>query len=363
MRKKKIIIFLLIIFIFSFWENKVSAFNLETVNFSPNPLKIYSDGVKVDLQSRNSVTYDALLDTSKKEKGVYTTSFYEDRLRNLNNYGAMVFDISNPNKTEMRFNFSFNTGRILVLKNGSFVALMSSSTSNWETFRVKNGTVSIPPAFHGKIYIPFASLFKSDKSVDLSSIKSWGISFTLDKNQKQRVKFGDFSFVTRSLADKENRVLDLTITGEESVQIPVAGESIAYYQIRKTENTENKPTLGLLGKPKGVTLDKNGTLTLTTLAKPQTIRLVSISPDGSKTVKSVRLIKSWIIGKKADDGISIQIPIPDKAPKIVNISSFLYSDAATRLIRYILIVIGLLLVLTYFWCRKKSKNKFINLNL
>lgn len=358
---KKIIFLCLpiLLFFLSFGENQVSAKELDVLHFSPASLKTYTNGLKIEREDWGPDTYSATIDAGHLKKGYYTASFYDSRSRSWANYGAMVFHITNPNKEKINFNFSVNTGgqKIVQLQNGQYAALTEKNKNVWVSTRVQYGAFIIPAGFDGEIYIPFSSLGKEDKPLNRRNIVSWGINFTLEGGQTQKVQFGHFSLVDEQSADEQNAMLDKEIVGDEYVQIPVAGESIAKYTIRSAKGSEGG-TLQLQNPIDGVHISKDGTLTLTLHARPQTIQLTVVAADGSRSIRNIHLIKSWTIGKKAGDGLSLQIPLPDKAPKNINTSTFLFDDQVTHLIRYAVVIASILLVLIYFWCRIGTRNKY-----
>jgi hypothetical protein len=342
--------------------NATYALSIKSTVFSPTMLKVYTNGVDVDRKEWGPTHYVANLDTTeqKNKKKYYTASFYENRTRNMTSFGGMILKFSNPNKSTIRFNFSLNDGskKIWKVRNRQFVAFKEKKDRYWESSQVEYGAISIPKGFEGQIYIPFSSLNKEENKLNLSNIKSWGVSFTLNANQQRRVIFGNFSFVNKRYAFKANKTLDQLIIGDDFVQIPVAQSSIAEYTIRSAYKGQPKPEFKMANALNGITISKHGTLSISKAIKPQTIRILAVTPDGSRSSKTIHLNESWTAHSKASDGVPYKIPNAKQVKSPIHTNGVLYNNQFTHWIRLVIVSSVIILTLIYLWCRKVTIKRY-----
>ncbi|MET1247515.1 hypothetical protein ABWW58_01840 [Sporolactobacillus sp. STCC-11] len=361
----KVVISLVAVTIVSFAiVNATYALSIKSTAFSPTILKVYTNGVDVNQKEWGPTHYVANLGTTeqKNKKKYYTASFYENRTRNMTSFGGMILNFSNPNKSTIRFNFSLNDGskKIWKVGNRQFVAFKEKKDKYWESSQAEYGAISIPKGFDGQIYIPFSSLNKEKNKLNLSNIKSWGVSFTLNANQQRRVIFGNFSLVNKRFSLKANKILDQLIIGDDFVQIPVAQSSIAEYTIRSAYKGQSKPVFKMASDLSGVSISKRGTLSISKPIKPQTIRILALSPDGSRSSKAIHLYESWTAHRKASDGVPYKIPNVNQVKSPMHVDSFLVNNRFMHWMRVAIVSTMIILTLIYFWCRRMTIKRYHN---
>lgn len=136
------------------------------------------------------------------------------------------------------------------------------------------------------------------------------------------------------------------IEGDLIVQIPVAGESIARY-------TASESAEFYMDSIEGVSITREGRLTINIDVKPQIINIYAKNNSGEVTDFEVQLLESWTENFVEKDGTIMKIPRAGEMPTIGG-SLYEFSTHETTIwgIRGIALLICIIFVFVYYSWRK-----------
>lgn len=304
------------------------------------------------------------INSKNLKKGYYTSNILSTTSSNWANYGMISFDISNKSNSELRFNFVIRqaNGTYLTVSNDKFVLIKKSNNNLLEKVSPSYGTISISKFFNGKIYIPFKNLGKEglnkqDISYKVSEISSFGILETSAENEEKNFSLSNFKLINFNSDILKKSNIDFSISGDDKVQIPVAGESIAPYKVylpSKNEEIDYK----LKTPQKGISITNNGILKIQTYVSPQKIKIDAIlRPIGICVSKEISVYKSWTLSAKEVDGTSKSVPKANEVKSLLGTNyEFLLSNNVLNVIRIVLIIFALIPFILYFlWSKKIYK--------
>ena len=277
---------------------------------------------------------DIKVDSRGLDKGYYTSNLYSKGNYNWNNFGMISFNLKNYSQGELKFNFSVvkKDGTYLSINEDKNILLKTDNQQVIEVLSPSYGTINIPAEFNGTIYIPFTSL----KSDEFSQISSWGISVTTEENTEKNIVLSDFSLIPKSDSLISYGNMDFYIEGEDRVQIPVQGESIALY---KTSVDNKKVNYKLAEDDEGVSINNEGRLTLNTSVKVEKIE-IQAEYENLVVRKEIQLYKSWTLSAKEIDGTSKSIPSQEEVKNLIKgIYPLIMEERFINIIRIIFIVL------------------------
>lgn len=304
------------------------------------------------------------INSENLKKDYYTSNILSVASLDWSNYGMISFDIENESNSELRFNFVIKqaNGTYLTVANDKFVLIKKSNSNLLEKVSPSYGTISVPKFFNGKIYIPFKSLGKEglnkqDALYSISQIASFGILETSSENEEKSFSLTNFKLIDLNSDILKKSDKDYSILGDDRVQIPVAGESIAPYKVYLSCKNE-KIDYKLETPQKGISITNSGILKIQTYVLPQKIKMAAILNSSNIYVtKEINLYKSWTLSAKEVDGTSKSVPKANEVKSLLGANyKFLLLSNVLNTIRIVLIVLALIPFILYFlWLKNINK--------
>lgn len=356
---RKIIIFIFIIGLF--FTNFIYVYatnNIDYVEFTSKNIKQTTNGANVTLSSSETDGLDINISTKGLNNGYYTTYLYENKNRDWSNYSAIGVKIHNESDEPLRINLNIekSDGNVFSIADENLVFFERENDDLIYNIKASYGTIELPEKFNGTIYLPFSSFKQTenitfDKETKISKINSWGIVLVLKENQESNVSISNCSLIPINSELNKYFSYTFSIDGDDTVEIPVAGEGVSYYKIKDID--KERVNFKLLEAVDGAKIDNNGKLTLTSEIKSTKIKIAAIIDGVDCTVKEVDLSKSWTVDSKDVDGISRSIPKSDEVSKIIDNNNILMNNNILIALRIgiILITVGFG-VLYWYWKEK-----------
>ena len=144
--------------------------------------------------------------------------------------------------------------------------------------------------------------------------------------------------------NKINSKSKIEIVGDNLVQIPVVGESIAKYKLKyedlNLEKINSKINFEINPKVQDVTINKDGILTVKTGANPGLITIESNIGDRWSGKIEIQLVKSWIYEYEKKENVKIRLANATDVKEII-------SNNEEKAINTIIIILRILLLLTF----------------
>lgn len=365
--KKVLLIFFIIILILNTNNTVMAADSSNEAQLTLNNIITTSNGsiVKYSFNiSNKNYTLKVKINSENLKKGYYTSNILSAASSDWSNYGMISFDIENESNSELRFNFVIRqaNGTYLTVANDKFALIKKLNSNLLEKVSPSYGTISVSKFFDGKIYIPFKSLGKEglnkqDVLHSISQISSFGILETSSENEEKSFSLTNFKLIgfNSDILRKSN--MDFSILGDDRVQIPVAGESIAPYKVYLPSKDE-KIDYKVETTQKGIYITNNGILKIETYVLPQKIKIDAILHSSNICVsKEINLYKSWTLNAKEVDGTSKSVPKANEVKSLLGANyKFLLLSNVLNAIRILLIVLALIPFILYFlWLKKIYK--------
>lgn len=262
--------------------------------------------------------------TMEQEEGEYPISVFENTKQKLSGYAGVNIKVKNASE-EVKANVLFSTqnGQVLVLEDETDVVLKQNK--NYKIEKVSYGAFRIPANFEGEIYIPFSSFIGEDEKLKNeleTGIYGLGFTFVAPQQKQISIEIQEISF----LPYEENSISYFGISGDENVLRHSIGESVSTYQVeffdwegRKTANPY-KMSYDITKDGKradGITIDENGTLTVTAGAKEGEYLLTAENEQKESTCFTIELKKSWTETQKTANGYDASMVLPDEVVKVV----------------------------------------------
>lgn len=271
-----------------------------------------NNGGNISLKRLDNSNYELNFDTENLDEGYYTAYLYSLGNTNWSKYAGICFYMKNEGSTQANININAKVGsnKVLTVKDEDSIFIKEEGSSYLKRLHPQYGTVQIEAGFEGIVYIPFNSL--SNKSI--SNIESWGLIVTSKENDKKKIIFGDFNFIDSNSSLKKNFNSRYSLKGDAEVQIPTAGQSISDYEFVDNKTKSNISDTGTKVEyfvdedEKGISIDQNGRLTVTSDAEEKTVKLYASINDEVIEEFRVRLFKSWTLSASEVDGTLKSIP-------------------------------------------------------
>lgn len=363
---RKIITFIFIIGLFlTNFTNVYAANSVDYVEFTSKNIKETTNGANVTLSSSGTDGLDINISTKGLDNGYYTTYLYENRNRDWSNYSAIGVNIDNESDEPLRLNLNIkrSDGKILSVADENVVFVKGENDDLIYNMEPSYGTIELPKKFNGTIYLPFSS-FKQTESTNpgkengISKITSWGIFVVLKEDKEITVRISNCDLIPRNSELNKYFSYNFLVDGDDTVEIPVAGEGISYYKI-KANNDENtskeKVNFKLIEPVGGVTMDDSGKLTLTSEVESQKIKIAAIMDGVAGSVKEVQLLKSWTVDAKEVDGTSKSIPKANEVSEIIDDNNIVMNNNILITVRVIIILITLGFGILYWYWKGKYR--------
>lgn len=365
-RIKKVLLVLLAIFLISNVSFNVKAAEVtDWKNVISNNMKEVSNGCNVEYSiNKDNYKLNAKINSNNLKKGYYTTIFYNNLESDFLNYQMISFNINNEAKGELRINFMINktNGTNIAISSDKYVLLKKENSDLTEKVFASYGSITIPQNFKGTVYIPFNNLEKSktdtaeNKLIVPDMLTWWGIDVITSENEEKVFTLDDFKLINLSPEISRIDSLKFQFEGDDKVQIPVNGESIAKYNTKIYSSNgqlqDNKIIYKIDNPKKGISISSDGVLKVNTDVVPQKIKIDAII-DGCQIYegKEIQLYKSWTLNSK---NIDKSIPKPNKVPKLNNIYEFFLSTNTMNGIRIFSLVVILLGAFLYVTISRKN---------
>lgn len=347
----------------------VKANDNSTEPISFDNLHEISGGLKLNCTNNNNVL-NVKLDSKNLKKGYYTSTIYKNYIMDLSDFGMMSFQLENKSQSGIRLNFIMElTGNIELMVSNNKPLLLKQDNSNLiEIIKPSYGSFEIPKGFKGEIYIPFNSLGKQgldvqDKQYEISQIASFGIISTVKENEQSNFDASKFLLINKNSGMMSYGNLKCSIDGDDRVQIPVVGESIAQYKANVyNENGKlqhKKITYGIENPQHGIEISNDGLLRITKRVDVDKIRIYALIDNKFKVSKDIQLFKSWTLSAREVDGTSKSVPTPNEVPPLIgNFYKFILSNDVLNTIRIIFTLFAVSFILLFIWWKKKFNGNY-----
>lgn len=329
-----------------------------TVNLTMRP-QLWTNAKSAEItvlkQEKNAISLH--MDTRGQKKDYYTATLYSTSFTELNHYGAIAFSIKNNKNEPLYVNFSAQTVKnhyLTVAKNNRSL-LQSAGDERWKIITNPYGSFAIPAHFSGRIAFLLNTVTESGKKTDLTSLQSWGLSVFSPQANTVDATFASVQGYTKKVAKQMDLDSNFIITGDSQIQIPDLGESVYRYTLKgKTVHTKNMH-LHLEQPVKGVTVSRNGLITLSPDAQNKSINLIEENGQGYYTVKKVKLYYSNYRHLYQSDGSPAFFPTPKTVKQIVPRHSFLFNHSFYIGLRIALVILVGFVILLYLYFRSRLK--------
>lgn len=333
-------------------------------NFNPVNIQKIMDAGHIEIETGKASEYQLNVDmnTIGLGKGYYTAYLYENQYRDWSNYEAMSFYISNESDNTIRINMDVKRydGKVLSPSDNSNIVVKRETSEMLEKMQPSFGTIELPQGFKGRIYMPFNSFKEKGANSEsafngITQITSWGIIATMPENDKGRFSLSNFQLINKESSIEYYLNSDISIKGDNIVEIPVVGESISEY---RTNETNKNVKFELLDSIDGVSINENGRLSVKPDVEAQNIRISAVLDNRLIEIMDVQLIKSWTLSAREVDGTSKSIPRPEEISNILsNNDKFILSEKFLNSVRIIACIICAAFATLYWWWKREKNNK------
>lgn len=340
--------------------------NLDYKEFTPvNIQKIMNGGnIEINFNENKEYQINVNMNTKGLDKGYYTAYLYENQERDWSNYEAMSFYITNDSDKPIKINMNIkrSDGKVVSLPDKGRIVVKKDNSEMLEKIQPSFGTIELPKDFKGTIYMPFNSFREKDidasgDSNGITQISSWGIIATLAENEEEKFSLSNFQLINKGTSTGVYINSDISIQGENIVEIPVAGETISEY---KTKENNKNVKYKLIDNIDGVSISEEGRLTIKPDAEAQNIKICAVLDNSISEIIEIQLIKSWTLSAKEVDGTSKSIPKPEELRSILSESDrYSLSNNFLILIRMIGVILVAAFAVLYWWWNRDKNNKLV----
>ncbi|MFH5187380.1 hypothetical protein ACHHV8_35050 [Paenibacillus sp. TAB 01] len=337
-----------------------SAYASDTV-IEP-PFRHWSNGAHVTVGSAGGETR-VTSDTHGLKKGYYTTYVFEAEKRNWSADGELSVPITNESGTPLKLNVivTLADGTNLTLTDKSNVMVESLGSGRQNLQGLTYGSLELAGRFEGTVHVPFSSLHVQggaggESRPELDSIVSWGLTTNLEEEGTQSFRIGRVQLVPAAQAAISNELGEAVLQGDLQVVKPYIGESIAEYSLQ-TKSAQLKETFKLEKAVKGASLTPDGRLTLTPEISEDSLSMyVDIDGRWRKDI-DVKLVPSWTLSAKQQDGTSLSIPETGQMSKVMEKSDPLLKPDMLISLRIVIVAAGAGIGLLYLGWRQRFRSK------
>lgn len=290
---------LVIFFIFIVLMYHRDIYAAQSINI-PNEIYNWSENIDITVNKIGNCGFNAKIDTRSSENdynystisSIFDNAYTATPIFN-HSYKGIVFNMINKSSNGIYMNFilSDTENNQISLKEKGTVILINGGRI--QAVNYTNNSFFVEKGFRGNVIIPLENLEANKNNKTLFSIDklaSWGIGVMIQGKTLEEIQINNMYWSTDSELKRYNDSLNCDIYGEDVVQIPEHGESIADYSIKSDKTNSYKFQTNNL--PEGVSLDTNGRLTLKTSAVKQDIEITAIDKEGVILTKIVSLVES-----------------------------------------------------------------------
>lgn len=314
------------------------------------------------------------MSTKGLEKGYYTTYIYENENRDWSNYEAVAFDVENKSENVIKINLNIkeSNGSLRSPHDNGRILLKRDSSEVMETIHPLYGTIELDKNFKGTIYMPFNSFSEKDivssgNVKQISKISSFGIIAVLHENQEVSFILNKFQLINKGSSIGKYFNSNFLIKGDDTVEIPVAGEGISDYKV-ESDNKEVLSSSNIKFQLKepvtGISLSDIGRLTLTPDVEPRKIQICAVIDGVVNEIMEVELMKSWTLDAKEVDGTSKSIPKAGEVPEIISNENNILLNKNTLIgIRITIVLITIGFGIIYVSWNKQKNSMFKNIKM
>lgn len=361
---KKITMFIFIIVIGLInYTNVYAVSDIEFKEFIPINIQKTSDGANLEINTSETNGYelDVKMNTMGLDKGYYTAYLYENQSEDWSNYEAISFHIKNYSESPIRINMNLKESdeKVFSPSDESVILVKKDGSEIIGKVKPSYGTIELPKEFEGNIYIPFSSFKEKDnlsnnEGTQISRISSWGVIATLSENEERNFNLSKFALINRGSKLGVYFNSKLSIKGDDTVQIPVEGESISEYKI---DSDSKNIKFKLINPIDGITMNDSGRLTVNTDVEEQNVQICAVLDDTISETMDIKLVKSWTLSAHEVDGTSKSVAKSDEVKKLMSIVEMkLLTDKGVIIIRICLVIIAIGFGCLYWkWKMKKDE--------
>lgn len=241
---------------------------------SKSQLSVWHNGVKIQIENSSVNEKEASrihVNTVGNEKGYYTVFLFNQVEKSVPlNYEGVAFELYNTSNEAITLNISMEE------KNGSIIHTTEESPvileDEWQKKKVvyvKNGGITIPKDFCGKVYVP----------IKFGQISSYGVTVTLPEETSWSFMLMPMKLVPKGQGISPREAFSITIKGDTQLTRPRIGEFIEAYtkEIKDLSGKiiNHKVKWALVEETIDVDINEEGLLTIGPLAKAQTIEIMA----------------------------------------------------------------------------------------
>ncbi|MCY6957281.1 hypothetical protein [Clostridium brassicae] len=328
------------------------------VPISINSVTVKNNGGHNKLESMNENEHIVLkTNTEGLKKGYYTSEIYFKSQVDWSHYGEVSFYIRNLSKNPIKINLFviLQDGNYLKVKENRTVLAKKDKSKDIELMHVKDGVFKLDNNFLGTVHIPFERLGLTKEN--LKNVISFGIITTTEENTIQNVEIGKFRLVSENNLSIPKELSNLKVVGDRNVMKPIVGESISQYSLMINDGQEkkedNKVSFYLKEGAEGVSITKDGRLTVLPKATNKKITIKAVINNKFNVITEVTLSNSLVLNLKDKEGFSLAVPKVNEVHEVVNSNNIFNRSGMIMLFRTVIVLmISTILILYFVWGRK-----------
>lgn len=327
------------------------------------PVKNFYLGESEQELDAEAVSEDGVLhltvDTAGKKEGYYAASFFKNLKTDKNEYAGIALEVKNNRSEPVRMNVICinRDGTALAVKDGTDVIF--NTEKKYTSGKVENGSLEIPEAYEGELYLPFNQLALSGSTelAELEGIQGIGFTLVISEETVADIEISSI-FLTMCTEETKQETAYLILEGDATVLKPTLGESVSQYHAA-AYNIAGEPLDEAVVRYEipgceGAKIDENsGLLCMNQNIEQEIIPIRAIAEDGSVTEKKVEVKASWTTTQKTDNGYDASLASPDEVADIQEKILFLTDEKLIWTVRIIAVVSLLIFVIHYQYHRRK----------
>lgn len=301
------------------------------------------------------------VDTADKNEGYYAVSFFKNMKidGNTDPFAGIALTVKNNCSKPVNMNVICvnKDGTALVVGDGTDVIFRTGGT--YIGGQVENGSMVIPEAYEGEVYLPFQCLVlsKGTGTAELEGIWGIGLTLVIPEESAADIEISRI-FLTQCTEAAENQIAYLLLRGDDSVLKPTVGESVVQYHAAAYniagQELDSADVRYEISECEGAAIDENsGLLCMDKNAEQDVITVRAIAGDGAVAEKNVEVKASWTTTQKTDNGYDASLAAPDEVADIQENIYFLMDDRLIWAVRIIAVSAGIVLMIYYRYHRRR----------
>lgn len=325
------------------WHIYNKHISLENIEHSNN-------GGMTNLNITNKRSLQFNYDTTGLKEGYYTSFLGFVTTRSYTSKDVVSFQIATNTSVNMNLDLILSKSDHAKLKEQTVVLCQRDESEIYDVLTVKNGTVTIPANFKGKVMLPLQGL----ESVKQTSFQSLGIIVVAPEDQ-----ITSFTLTNLNLSEDEGtlfqQVSEVIRLDPMTAEIPTIGEYT--YEVRieseKIAQLVESVRFELIEDREGVTVSKDGTLTITPEAKEGNITIQAIYDDKFRVTSEIHMVHPWYV-----KGNDVNFYVPRNWKEInANVQTRQLALSTQKTIRNVIGVSALLYLIFYVTVIRSKKSK------